>query len=95
MFELDLQTGVGMDNGAVGQFTTTPHLSLYWSDDGAQTWKGGRIIPLGTKGNWRTRIRATQLGSFGSKGRVWRVTMSSKVLHSLFQAQMRAKPLNV
>jgi hypothetical protein len=97
MLELELQTGVGIDTGspAPGTDTITPNLSLYWSDDGGETYKGGRIVPIGRKANWRTRVRVTQLGAFGSKGRVWRVTCSSKVFTSLFAAQMRATPLDI
>lgn len=93
--DIDIETGVGIDVGATSSDTVNPELTLRWSDDGAKTWKGGRLYPLGKKGEYRKRVRATRLGSFGAQGRVWEMSISSRVFKTIVAMQMQAESLSV
>jgi hypothetical protein len=93
--DFDIECGVGHDESGASSDDTNPQLTLRWSDDGAKTWKGGRILPLGRKGQYRTRVRTNGLGSFGQQGRVWEVSISSRVFKALLNCNMLAEPREV
>lgn len=72
-----------METGGVAEYGTTGKVMLDWSDDGSRTWKGGRILSIGQKGEHNTRARANRLGSCGEKGRAFRVIVTDPVVRAL------------
>lgn len=92
---IEMETGWGRDVPPITSTdTTNPQMTLRWSDDGAKTFNGGRMLPLGKKGEFTKRVRATRLGSFGEKGRVWRLEISSRVFSALLAMSARIEPLD-
>ena len=67
--QLDMQTGLGMDNGA-----SIPVASLSWSDDGGHTWGNEHFTTLGSVGAFRKRVIWRRLGR--TRERVFRVTIT-------------------
>lgn len=89
--DLDFETGVGDAGGAYSD-TITPVGLLYWSDDGGKTLKGGRTFQLGPQGEYTRRVRLTRLGSYGPKGRLFEVRVTSRVFRALIGASVRIEP---
>lgn len=73
---IDTQMGVGR---GVDQHSAEPKLSLRWSDDGGQTWKGPRERPLGALGRYEGRIQFNDLGSSNLQGRSYEISISAPV----------------
>ena len=61
--EVEMEVGTGASHQDV---------TLDWSDDGGQTWVGGRLMGSGPIGNGRKRVFTTRLGSF--RQRTFRIT---------------------
>lgn len=72
-FELDMQRGVGLQNGQ-GQ---EPLLMLNWSDDGGETWSDEVTTTAGRAGKYKTRVDWNRLGS--ARSRVFKVAVSDPV----------------
>lgn len=92
--ELDMETGVGIATSGVSD-TIDPQVSLYWSDDGGKTLKGGLIRSLGQQGNYLDRVRFTRLGSFRQNGRIFEARITSRVFKALLGARILAEPLDL
>ncbi len=75
VFELDMQTGVGLDAGV--EPGTTPQVMLQWSDDGGHTWSTAHWTSAGAQGQYLTRALWRRLGR--SRQRVYRVHISDPV----------------
>lgn len=73
---IDAQMGVGR---GTDDHSETPLLSLRWSDDGCQTWKGPRERSLGGRGQYGGRIQFNDLGSSNLQGRAWELSISAPV----------------
>jgi hypothetical protein len=73
-FQLDMETGVGLDGGVQG---SDPQVMLDWSDDGGHTWSNEHWTSAGAIGQFRTRAKWYRLGTF--RDRVFRVTISDPV----------------
>lgn len=70
--ELEMEVGGALSPGTV---------TLEWSDDGGNTWKGPRVLSTGAASEFRKRVVATRLGSF--RARIFRFTCSG---HATFYA---------
>lgn len=92
--DLDMQTGVGVATDTAPD-TIDPSISLYWSNDGGKTLKGGRIASLGKQGEYNKRVRFTRIGSFRQNGVIFEVRITSKVFKALLGARMLADPLDL
>jgi len=77
-FQLDMQTGVGLDGGGVG---SDPQVMLDWSDDHGNTWSDEMWTSAGGKvggiGDFNKRVIWRRLGSFYD--RVFRVKITDPV----------------
>lgn len=82
-FQLDLETGVGLDGTGQG---TDPQAMLQWSDDGGHTWSNERMASMGAIGQRKTRVIWRRLGS--SRDRVYRVSISDPVKVVLIGAEI-------
>lgn len=82
-FQLDLETGMGLDGTGQG---TDPEVVLEWSDDGGHTWKGARQMSIGKIGEYKKRAIARRLGS--ARDRVYRVTITDPVKTVLIGAEL-------
>lgn len=87
---LDFVTGVG-------RISTDPHVSnpkvgLRWSDDGGRTWSNQLFRPLGSRGDYLTRVTFDGLGMTGRAGRMFEVEVSSPVIRSLMYAAIEGDP---
>jgi hypothetical protein len=82
-FQLDMETGVGLDGSGNG---TDPQAILQWSDDGGHTWSNERYADIGAIGQKKTRVVWRRLGS--SRDRVYRVTVADPVKVVLIGAEM-------
>jgi hypothetical protein len=81
LFELDIETGVGLP---VGQ-GSNPQIMLDWSDDGGRTFNNLQLWQsMGREGAYLTRLRWKKLGQF--RQRVYRVTCSDPVRRSIINA---------
>lgn len=92
---IEIDTGHGRDDAGTDSDTQDPKLTLRWSDDGGKTFTGGRLLNLGRQGEYRRRVRTTRLGSFGEKGRIWRLEISSRVFISVLGMTAVVEPLNI
>ena len=66
-FELDCETGVGLQTGQ----GSDPQVMMQYSDDGGRAWSNERWTSLGAAGKYKTRVRWSRCGS--SRDRVWKV----------------------
>lgn len=82
-FQLDMETGVGLDGVAQG---TDPQAMLQWSDDGGHTWSSELWASIGKIGKRNTRVIWRRLGS--SRDRVYRVMISDPVKVVLIGAEV-------
>jgi Phage stabilisation protein len=86
--EFDVETGVGRDVPGIMPDTVDPLCILSWSRDAGKTYVGGRHLSLGKKGEYRKRVRSTRLGSFGDKGIIFQLSISSNVFRCLLGASI-------
>lgn len=82
-FQLDLETGVGLDGITQG---TDPQIMLDFSDDGGHTWSNEKWRSFGKIGNRHKRAIWRRLGA--SRDRVFRVTITDPVKVTLIGAQI-------
>lgn len=73
-FDLDMETGVGLDGTGQG---TDPKVMMRYSDDGGHTWSNPREAGIGKIGEKKKRAFWNRLGS--SRDRVYEVSVSDPV----------------
>jgi hypothetical protein len=73
---IDAQMGVGRGTDA---HSANPQLMLRWSNDGGATWSQQRTRSLGAIGRYSGRLQFNGLGSSGSQGRIYEVSVSAPV----------------
>lgn len=82
-FELDMETGVGLDGTQQG---TNPQVILEWSNDGGHTWSNQHFANIGKIGQTRDRVLWRRLGA--ARDRVYRVTIIDPVKVTLIGAEL-------
>jgi hypothetical protein len=82
-FQLDMETGVGIDGTGQG---TDPQVILRWSDDGGHTWSNEHWTSAGKIGHTKKRVQWNRLGS--SRNRVFEVTVTDPVKVALIGAEV-------
>src|SRR5690606_29003832 len=82
-FQLDMETGVGLDREGQG---TSPRAMLRWSDDGGHSWSNERWAEIGRIGAKKARVIWRRLGS--SRDRVYEVSISDPVKPVLIGAEL-------
>lgn len=82
-FQLDLQTGVGIDGSGQG---SNPEAMLDWSDDYGNSWSNEHWASVGKIGARRTRVFWNKLGQ--ARDRVYRVRISDPVSVTMLGAQI-------
>jgi hypothetical protein len=85
------RTGTGITGS--GADAEDPKLMLDWSDDGGQTWTGGRTASLGKVGNRFAVASFYQLGATRKAGRTFRLASSSSVIRGILNAEARVRPI--
>lgn len=83
-FELDMETGVGLDGGV--EPGTTPQVALRWTDDNGHTWSTQRWATAGASGAYGTRVLWRRLGR--SRNRAYEVTITDPVRRALVGARI-------
>lgn len=73
LFQVDMQTGVGITTGQ----GSDPLLGLRYSNDGGYTWSNQRQVRIGAIGEYLTRVRFNRCGR--ARDRVWEITISDPV----------------
>ncbi len=89
--DVDIIPGVGIA-GSNGE-AANPLLMLDWSDDGGNTWSGGRTASLGRVGEWFAVASFYQLGATRRAGRTFRLSSSSPVMRGILNAEARVRPI--
>lgn len=84
-FQLDLETGVGLDGASTTQ-GADPQAMLQWSNDGGHTWSNEKWVSIGKIGSFRQRAIWRRLGS--ARDRVYRVMISDPVKVVLIGAEI-------
>lgn len=80
-FELDVETGVGLNDGQ----GSDPQMMMDYSDDGGRTWSSPQQWrSMGKIGAYLTRLRWMSLGQF--RQRVMRVTVTDPVRRTIISA---------
>jgi len=79
-FQLDCETGVGLNNGQ----GSDPQVMLSWSSDGGHTWSPEQWMSAGKQGEYTRRVIWRRLGR--SRDRVWRIVVSDPVAWRLLTA---------
>lgn len=86
-FQLDMQTGVGLDGSGQG---SDPQAMLDWSDDGGHTWSSEVWSSLGKTiggiGEFTKRVIWRRLGSF--RDRIFRVKITDPVKVNIISADI-------
>lgn len=90
-FDVDIIPGCGI-TGADAD-AADPKLMLDWSDDGGNTWIGGRTTSLGRVGNRLAVASFYQLGATRKAGRTFRLLSSSSVVRGILNAEARVRPV--
>ena len=89
--DVDIIPGVGITGP--DPEGTNPKLMLDWSDDGGQTWTGGRVASLGRVGERMAAASFHQLGATLRTGRTFRLASSSPVARGILNADARVRPI--
>lgn len=84
-FQLDMETGVGLNTGQ----GIDPQVMLQWSDDGGHSWSNEYWVSAGAIGKTRTRVKWRRLGI--SRDRVYRVRISDPVKVVLLGVEIEAE----
>ena len=84
LFEVDIQSGVGLDAGA--EPGTTPEAMLTWSDDGGRTFSHEHWVSIGAQGQYLTRAIWRRLGR--SRQRLYRLRLSDPVRVAIIAARI-------
>lgn len=79
---IDVQVGVGTGQGE--EYNIDPSMSLEWSEDGGDTYKGSRLLDLGKQGQNLTRVRAWRLGQSKEDGFTFRLSWSANVARAIY-----------
>ncbi len=86
-FQLDMETGIGLDGGVQG---SSPTVMLDWSDDGGHTWSSEQFALAdagsGSIGDYKKRVVWRRLGK--SRDRIWRVKVTDPVKVVLIDAHV-------
>lgn len=82
-FQLDMETGVGLDGTGQG---TDPMATLSWSDDGGHVWSNEHQGNIGKIGQKATRLFWNRLGM--SRDRVYKIKISEPVKVVLIGADL-------
>lgn len=82
-FELDMETGVGLDGTAQG---TDPVVMISWSDNGGHSYSNEYQANIGKIGERRKRVYLNRLGS--ARDRVYKVKISDPVKVVLIGAEI-------
>ena len=90
--DIDIIPGVGVTGGDAD--AADPRLVLEWSDDGGNSWIGGRTASLGKVGERSAVASFYQLGAAGRAGRTFRLSSSSSVMRGLLNANARVQPIS-
>jgi len=72
-FELDMETGVGLQSGQGND----PQIALSISDDGGHTFGNEKWKDIGVVGAYKTRVKWNRLGA--SRNRVWKLVITDPV----------------
>lgn len=90
-FQLDMETGIGLDGGVQG---SAPTVMLDFSDDGGHTWSSElwtlADAEAGAIGEYKTRVMWRRLGAF--RDRVFRVKITDPVKVVLIGASLDLEP---
>lgn len=89
--DVDIIPGVGITGSDAD--AADPKLMLDWSDDGGQTWTGGRTASLGKVGDRFAVASFYQLGATRKAGRTFRLASSSSVMRGILNAEARVRPI--
>lgn len=84
-FQLDMETGVGLD-GASSVQGYDPQAMLEFSDDGGHTWSNEKWASFGKIGNRKLRAIWRRLGQ--SRDRVFKLTITDPVKISIIGAEL-------
>jgi hypothetical protein len=88
-FQLDMETGVGLD-GPVGLGNgVNPRASIRWSDDGGHSWSNEHFAEIGKIGQFKTRVKWRRLGM--SRDRVYEVKITDPVKVVLIGAELEVE----
>lgn len=74
--DLDIEVGTGLGASAAAE-DQEPIITFYKSVDAGKTYLTGRQASLGSRGQWRKRVRWNRCGGFGREGIVFRFTGSA------------------
>lgn len=86
-FQLDMETGVGLDGEMQG---TDPKAMLQFSDDGGHTWSNEKWASFGKIGKRKHRAIWRRLGL--SRDRVFRLTITDPVKVAIIGAELDVAP---
>ena len=89
--DVDIIPGVGITGS--NEDAANPLLMLDWSDDGGNTWAGGRTASLGQVGERFAVASFYQLGATRRAGRTFRLSSSSPVMRGILNAEARVRPI--
>jgi hypothetical protein len=85
-FELDIETGVGLDGTGQG---TDPQVILSWSDDHGHSWSNEKFKSFGKRGERRTRVKWNRLGR--TRDRVYKIKVTDPVKVVLLGAEVNVE----
>jgi len=83
-FELDMETGRGLQSGQ----GSDPQIMMQYSDDGGRTWGNERWISTGKVGKYKTRVRWGRCGS--ARDRVWKIRYTEPTFFQINDAYLNA-----
>lgn len=86
--QIDMDTGIGIGGSGTG---SDPTVTLYWSDDGCNTWSDGETVYVGEQGEYETRAVWRRLGK--ARNRVFELTMSQPCKFNLLGAYAELEEL--
>ena len=89
--DVDILPGVGITGS--NEEAANPQIRLDWSDDGGNTWVGGKTASLGQAGERFAVASFYQLGATRRAGRTFRLSSSSPVTRGILNVEARVRPI--
>lgn len=88
-FQLDMETGVGLDGADALGNSANPRASIRWSDDGGHSWSNEYFAEIGKIGKFKTRVKWRRLGQ--ARDRVYEVRITDPVKVVLIGADLEVE----
>lgn len=88
---LDIETGTALDASGSTE-DQNPAITVEKSIDGGKTWSIPRALSLGTRAQYKKKVKLNRCGRFDQDGAMFRIRGSNKIRMAILRADVTARP---